>query len=153
MPVPNRNRFKPLLRVRERQEEDRSRALADVRRAIAAARSERDDLEKQHRSMLHRAATTARDHFDASDVQRFFQYGRYLAKLVNDKDAEIAELRQHERSHLDELTRAIQERRKAERLDDRREVAFEQFLTKEENKQADETAVIRTWLDKAGAKK
>ena len=146
MALPNRNRFKTLLRVRRRQEDRKAQELSSVHRQIRAAESERGNMERQQIAMLEQAAKLTRQEFDATDIQRYYQYERHLSRLVAEKDAEISELKDEEGEKRLELQEAMKQRRMAERLDERREEAFDDIVRKNSQKLSDEIAVTRAWM-------
>jgi flagellar export protein FliJ len=146
MAVPSRDRFKTLLRVRKRQENLRGQALALVRRLIRAGEAERTNMEAQRWAMLEKAADRMKDEFTVSDVQRYYQYERHLARLVVEKDAEIQDYKGQEEERRQELTEAMKHRRIAERLDERSEEEFAAHVRKHDRLSADEVAIGRAWM-------
>ena len=146
MALPDRNRFKTLVRVRKRQEDRQAQELSVLHRQIQAAEVERGTMERHQIDMLKRAAELTREKFDATDIQRYYQYERHLSRLVAEKDAEIAELSDAEAEKRLELQEAMKRRRMAERLDERREEAFDAVVRKNSQKLSDEIAVTRAWM-------
>ena len=129
-----------LLRVRERQEDLKARALADVRRAIRAAEQQSVEISERQAAMFQRAAHLAEQAFDASDVRRYFQFERHLARLAVEKDSEIVALRAVEEERRAELEEAMKQRRIIERLKERKDEAYAREVNKQEQKISDESA-------------
>ena len=136
----NPNRYAAVLRIREQAEDRQANAVAQVRHRIQTARRERTSLELTRQSALEQAGTTLQQHFDASDIRRYYQYERHLAGLRDRKDAEIRALLQEESVEVKLLEKVSQARQIAEKLHERRRKAYRDFLMKEEQKALDETA-------------
>lgn len=145
MAVPDAKRFATLLRVRKLQQDRRSRELAQVRQLIVHAQNELDQLEREQRHMLSEAGQRARKTFDASDIQRHFQYARYLGDRMDRKSSQITSLRGEEAKRLETLHDAARQRRIAERLDERAAAEYDAFVDRETRKQVDEIAIVRAW--------
>ncbi len=133
-------RYVVLMRVRKHQENVKAQALARVRRRIRQTISEREDLERQQRHTLEEAAATTRSAFDASEVQRHFQYERHLARLAVEKDASLQELRSEEEERRTDLEEAMKHRRVVERLKAHHDERVQAELLKTEQHFADEVA-------------
>ncbi len=146
MAVPDPKRFATLLRVRKHYEDGRARDLGMVRRVIAQAEDERAQMEAEQKQIFGAASERTHEVFDASDIQRYHQYARFLAKRIDDKLARVAELRQQERDRLKALRAAVQQRQIAERLDERAVEAYDTFVDTEQRKAIDETATVRAWI-------
>jgi flagellar export protein FliJ len=141
----NPDRYKTLLRVRQRMEDKRSTDLAQTRRRIQAADQERSALERQQVRMLETAAGRTQAAFSADDVQRYYQYERHLSRWLAEKDAEIVSLQQVETERLAALEEAMKEKRMTERLHERAWENHRALLAQLEQKLTDETAVVRAW--------
>jgi len=140
--VPHRKpgHFATLLRVRKRVEELKAQALAATRGKIYAARNQRAAIAEEQKETLMRAGALLRETFDASDVRRYYQFERHLARLAVRKDAEIRSLERTATGQRKELEEAVKGRRVAEKLEDRTKAAYEDFVRKEEQKLVDELA-------------
>lgn len=133
--------FDTLLRVRRRMEDLKARALAREQREASRLEAEREAIVAEQRRALDAAGVAAGTVFDASEVRRHYQYERYLARCVVAKDAEIrAQLRVVAQSR-EELTEAMKDRKKIEKLRERKMRAFLQRQRKEEQRLLDEVAV------------
>ncbi|HOH33080.1 MAG TPA: flagellar FliJ family protein [Candidatus Hydrogenedentes bacterium] len=139
-------RYDTLLRVRQRQEDIKSMALAEMRRAVHFAEQQRAELVEQQLAALTAAGELARRQFDAGEVRRYYAYERHLARLAVEKDAEIRHLRTQERGRRTELETAMKRRKMLERLKERLEQAYDYVMNREERKRLDETAVNRAAL-------
>ncbi len=133
-------RYDTLLRVRQRQEEIKATSLGSTRRAIRTAEHQRVEIVREQMTMLEEAGKAAEREFDASDVRRYYQYERHLARLAVEKDADLAQLRKVEQDRRAELEEAMKQRRVVERLKERRQRAFLAELNKEEQAFNDEVA-------------
>jgi flagellar FliJ protein len=133
-------RYDMLLRVRQRQEEVQAVLLASTRGEIRSAEHERADIVREQIAMLDEAGKAAEREFDASDVRRYYQYERHLARLAVEKDADLARLAAVEEDRRAELEEAMKRRRIVERLKERRQREFFAELNKEEQAASDEVA-------------
>lgn len=140
MPTPDPKVYETLLRVRQRQEDLRAQSLAEVRRREMAAQHERDALGQEQQRMLVEAGSRLTQHFDAADVRRYFQHERHLARLGDDKDAEIRALQALAEERRAALEAASKRRRMVERLQARKQAAYRRHLNKLDQQQTDETA-------------
>lgn len=140
MARPNQNAYDTLLRVRQRQEDLRAQALAVARREVIDAQTQRDELAQQQQRMLAEAGERLRARLDASDVRRFYQHERHLARLGDEKDIEIHELETIAEERRQELEAASKRRRIVERLQERKQAAYRKYINKLEQQQTDETA-------------
>lgn len=140
MPRRYRFRLETLLRVRKLQEDLKSQVLAEVRRDIRLTTRQREEIAALQRATFEAAGHAARHKFDASDVHRYYQYERHLARMADEKDAVIAQLRQREEHALDELSDAMKRKRTVERLKERSQGVHAALVNKEEQKATDETA-------------
>jgi flagellar protein FliJ len=148
MARPKPFRYHTLLRVRERQEELRAMALAEVRREIHVNQVQQDEIIASQRRALSDAGRATREEFDAVDVRRYFLYERHLARLAVEKDANIKRLRRIEDERRDGLEDAMKQRRVVEKLKERQQRTFNLAVAKENQKAADEVATIRAALDR-----
>lgn len=134
------NRYNTLLRIRKRQEDLSAYALAAARREVHLAQSERRRIAQEQQHTLAQAAEAAQEHFDASDVRRYYQYERHLARLGDSKDAQIRQLEEVAEERRAELEDATKAKRVVEKLVERRMLAYRQELRKLEQKTLDEVA-------------
>jgi len=138
----NPDRYAVLLRVRKQEEDVKAQELARSREAIQRGQRERSSLELTRRQALEQAGTSLLAQFDAAEIRSYYQYERHLAHLRDQKDAEIRELKADEAIRIDVLDRAIQARRIAEKLHERRRDAYRRHLDREAQKRLDETATM-----------
>lgn len=135
--------YADLLRIRRRQEDLRAQALAAAQREVAIATAQRDALAAEQRRVLEEAERTAQHHFDAADVRRYYQYERHLARLRDEKDADIHRLRRDAAERRVQLMASRKLRRMVEKLDEWQRAAYWQARWKAEQKMLDEIAVMR----------
>ncbi len=142
------HKYAVLLRVRERQERLKAQALAESRRDIQSAEAQRGALAEEQRRVLEQAGVAAQHQIDAHKVQSFIHYERHIARLSVDKDAEIHGLRKVEERKRTELEDAMKRRKVVERLSDRVRQTYIEHVRKEEQKQFDETASVRSAIER-----
>ncbi|HQM48691.1 MAG TPA: flagellar FliJ family protein [Candidatus Hydrogenedentes bacterium] len=136
-------RYGVLLRVRQRQEDLKSLALAEMRRAVHTAEEQHSEIVGEQIAALTAAAALTRERFDASDVRCYFSYERYLSRLAVEKHAELMHLRTQEEVRRGELEQAMKNRKILERLKEHRDAAYQYELGREEQHYLDEVAVNR----------
>lgn len=129
-----------LLRVRKRQEEVRAQTLASTRREIRQTENERASIGDEQQRTLEKAGQLAKEVFDPSEVRRYHQYERHLARLAVQKDAEIRSLRRRADKERRDLEEAMKRRRISEKLEEHTAEAYHEHVRKEDQKRADETA-------------
>ena len=134
-------RYETLLRVRKIREDQQAQRLAEVRHAIARAEQELRSLQDEQARVFADVAQSARDHFDAADIQYLYNYERFLARRAVECDARIASLRRLERERLAELETANRRKRVVERLKERHLSLFRSEWNAFEQKIADEVAL------------
>ena len=134
------DRYHTLLRIRRRQEDLHAYALAAARREVQLAQVERRRITEEQQRTLDRAAELGREHFDASDLRRYYQYERHLARLGDTKDALIRDLEQVADERRTELEEATKAKRVVEKLVEHRMAAYQDELRKLEQKTVDEVA-------------
>jgi flagellar export protein FliJ len=130
-----------LLRVRRRMEDIKARALAREQREAARLDAERQAMVAEQRRTLDAARVAVGEMFDASEVRRHYQYERYLARCVDAKDAQIRAQARVVAQRRDELTEAMKDRKKIEKLRERKLRVFFQMQRKQEQMLLDEVAV------------
>ncbi|HRK34559.1 MAG TPA: flagellar export protein FliJ, partial [Candidatus Hydrogenedentes bacterium] len=136
----------------QRQERLKAQALAEVRRQIQFAEQQRDALTGEQRRILDEAGQATRLSIDAYKAQSFIHYERHLARLAVDKDAEIHALRKEEDRRRGTLEDAMKQRKVVEQLSERVRLAFLEHVRKEEQKQFDEIASVRSALERRPAR-
>jgi flagellar FliJ protein len=151
MPPPRPFRFDTLLRIRQRQEDQKSMALAEARRALQAARVRQAGIVEHQRAMLAQAAALAQARFDASEVRRYYQHERHLAQLAVEQDATVRQLEHAAETRRGELEEALKRRRVVERLRERRLAARRDALHRAEQQVLDEIAVNLSALRDPGS--
>lgn len=140
MPPRKPGHFATLLRVRKRVEELKSQALGATRRRLHDAVAQRSSIAEEQRNTLAKTGVLLCDKFDASDVRRYYQYERHLARLAVQKDAEIRSLERTAAAQRKELEEAVKRRRVAEKLEERTASVYQEYVRKEEQKVVDELA-------------
>ncbi len=145
------DRYNTLLRIRKRQEDLRAYALAASRRDLQLARDERARIVEEQQQMLARAGELAQRGFDASDVRRYYQYERHLARLGDVKDASIRQLEQATEERRAELEEATKAKRIVEKLVERKMDVYQHELRKLEQKTLDEVATSYAARDRLAA--
>jgi len=143
MPSRNPNSFDTLLRVRQRQEDLRSMELARARREVHDAQAERAELDAARRAALEHGRAGAGEALDPVDLRRYHQYERHLARLRDEKDASIRELRTLAETRRLDLDEATKRKRMVEKLRERKVKAHRQALRKREQQVLDEFATMR----------
>jgi len=143
-------RYHTLLRVRERQEDIKAMALAEVRRSIRAAENNRAAIIRDQRRTLEGAGAASKGRFEAAAVHAYYLYERHLAYLAVQQDARIVELRGVEAERRAELEEAMQRKRVVERLRDRQNEAFQAEVVKESQQFIDEVATNQAAMARGG---
>jgi len=141
MPLRDRKALATLVRIRKRQEDLHALAFAGARRILDTLREERASIAKEQRRMLEEAGEIIQDTFDPSEARRYYQYERYLAKLGDQKDADIRARESQAESLRLELETAMKKRRMVELLEDKNQLAWHQEFRKREQVQLDEVAL------------
>lgn len=132
--------YSTLLRIRKRQEDIKAMVLAEARRRVRAAQEQRESLLEEQRRTLAHAGEASRHEFDASEVRRYYQYERHLARLAVTKDAEIRQLEAVAEGKRADLEEATKRKRIMEKLKDRHRTAFQAHFQKMEQRSLDEAA-------------
>lgn len=145
-------RYETLLRVRQRQEELKAMAFAEVRREIQITEMQREEILNQQRQMLEEAKTRARGAFNVEDVRGYYQYERHLARLAVEKDARLMELRALAEKRRGELEEALKARRMIEKISEKELLAFRASVGKKEQAAMDESASNQAAMSRAGDK-
>jgi flagellar export protein FliJ len=133
--------FDTLQRVRQREEDRCAQRLAEARRDVAAAERQRAMLQAQTRATLEAAGSHATDHLDASELRRYYQYERHLARLTDAKDAEIRHLEGVSEERRAALEEAMKARRVVEKLRERKLLARRKRMRDLEQRLLDEVAI------------
>jgi len=140
MPRKRPEHYHTLLRVRERQEDLRAQALAAARRDVAVAEGELAAIQFRQMEALAEAGRRTRDVFDAREVRLYYQFERYLARVADEKDVQVLQLRGVADQRRAELEDAMKRRRIVEKLIERQQRAGQAEIRSEEQKFADEVA-------------
>lgn len=140
MARPPVSRYTTLLRVRQRQEELKSFALAEVRREIRNLEAQRNEIVAQQRETLAEAGRRMAAQLHADEIQTYYQYERHLARQAVELDARIVELRKLEDQRRFELEEALKSRKMVEKLSERELEAVRSAVQKNEQAVLDETA-------------
>ncbi len=132
--------YDALIRVRQLQEDLSAQAFAVAQRQVDRAKAERQALADQRVLTFQAADESTRERFDAREIRLYYQYERRLARLIDEKDADIVQLKGVAAERRDELEDAMKRRRMVEKLKDRKMEAYEAEVRKDEQKLTDETA-------------
>ena len=132
--------YDTLLRIRKTQEDLRAHALASARSEVYTAERQRAALAAERQGLLAETGQRARHGCDAAVLRAYYQYERHLARLIDGKDAELAQLRGVLERRSAELEIAMKSRRMVEKLRERGQRAFEAEVRKDEQKRLDEAA-------------
>lgn len=142
------DKYATLLRVRERLQRLDAQALGEARRDVRLAEVQRDRLAEEQRRVLAEAGVAAGEQVDARKAQALIHYERHIAGRAVDKDAEIHALRGVEVRKRIQLEEAMKRLKIVERLTERVRLAYLNHVRKEEQKQFDETASLRSALER-----
>jgi flagellar export protein FliJ len=145
-------RYETLLRVRQRQEELKAMAFAEVKREIQIAEMQREEILNQQRQMLEEAKSRVGGAFRVDDVRGYYQYERHLARLAVEKDARIVELKDVAEKRRQELEEALKARRMIEKISEREMTAFRTSVGKKEQAALDESASNQAAMSRTGDK-
>ena len=129
-----------LLRIRQLQQDLQGQALATAHRAVNTAQEQREQLVEQRTQLISEAGAKAQHHFDPLYIRSYYQYERHLARLVDEKDAEISALQAQAERQRAELEAAMKRRRIIERLRERKLQTYSDDVRREEQKISDEAA-------------
>lgn len=141
MALRNKEALAMLVRIRKRQEEIQAQSFAQAHRALNHLRDERRSINEEQQRMLGEAAAVIRDAFDPSEARRYYQYERYLARVGDEKDAEIQSQRRSTEAERRLLGETMKQRRMVEILDDKNRAAWDAVYRKREQQQIDEIAL------------
>lgn len=140
MPRPQPFQFETLLRIRKRQEDLRAMDVATALRDLRAAVQQRANIEQEQQRALTRWGTQLAGQLDVDDARRYHQYERHLARLIDDKDAQIQRLERLLTRKRSDLIEASKKKQIVEKLKERRNAAHAFFLRREDQRASDETA-------------
>ncbi len=132
--------FDTLLRIRRRQEEIKAGELAKVLRRVRAAQHQRARIVAEQQEALAQAQVPGGSAFDASEVRRYLQYERHLARMRDDKDATLRSLQEEAAVRRGEVESAMKERRIVEKLRERKMAAWLHRRRRAEQQVMDEVA-------------
>ncbi len=136
-------RFETLLRVRSLQEDQKAQDLAEVRRQIALNEEQRAGIQREQMRMLREAGERAQEGAEPRDIQRYYHYERYLARLAVEKDATLHELRRTAEERRAELEEAMKKRKVVERIQEKNRAALNAQTLGDEQKLTDEISANR----------
>lgn len=132
--------YETLLRIRKRQEDLRAMAMAAARRDVNNAEEQRTRLAAEQRNSLERWAGYLKECLDAGEARRYHQYERHLARLIDDKDADIRRLEGIAEEKRGELLDASKRKRIVGKLKERKNAAYALELRRMLQRINDETA-------------
>lgn len=132
--------YDTLLRIRRRQEDLKAGELAAAQRAVNALHEQRAQIVVAQQLALEQAQVTGGAQFDASEIRSYFQYERHLAKLRDDKDAELRAKQTAVDACRGEAEQAMKDRRIVEKLRERKRVAWLYARRRAEQQVMDEVA-------------
>jgi len=132
--------YDTLLRIRQLQEDLEAQGLAAARRDLDRAQRQRARLIERRNEVLETAGRRARENPVAEELRAFYEHERRLARLTDEKDADVAQFRDVAEEKRGQLEQAMKERRIVERLRERRIRAYEAEVRREDQKFSDETA-------------
>lgn len=135
-------RYSTLLRVRKRQEELKSQALAGSRRVARDLQQDKSNILKYREEVLDRAGKHAAAAVDAVQLRGFYEFERHLVRLGDAKDAKIAEHQIEVDARRVELEDGIKQRRIVERLIERLEEQEASWRVRREQRDHDELSTI-----------
>jgi len=136
-------RYATLLRLRERQEDERAKAFARERATQAALVNDRAHIDARQRALLQAIATMAADRPQPRKLYAAYQYERFLGRTRDARDSAIAKQQEHVDAAREELESAIGERRIMEKLIERTEAARDYAARRREQRLHDEISVMR----------
>ena len=132
--------FDTLLRIRRRQEDLKAGVLATAIRAVQSAQEQRARIVEEQQQALSHAQVARGSRFDASEVRRYLQYERHLARLRDDKDATLRALQAEAEIRRGEVETAMKERRMVEKLRARKMTVWLHERRRAEQQAMDEVA-------------
>ena len=144
--------YDTLLRIRQLQEDLEAQSLAASRREVRRAQQQRAELMEQRHDVLDTAGRRARENPVAGELRAYYQHERRLARLTDEKDAEVAQLGKVAEDKRGELEQAMKQRRIVERLREHRIEAYEAEVRREEQKATDETATTAAARSRSAAR-
>jgi flagellar export protein FliJ len=142
-------KYEPLRRVRQRQEDQKSVALAETRREIARRRAQAQAIANRQRELLVEAHGERGPAFSVAQIRPFYEYERHLSNVAVRNDAEIERLKRVEANQLEELREATKRRRMVEVVMDRRRTRYLEEERRREQRALDEAATGRAALQRA----
>jgi len=136
-----------LKRVRKRREDLKAAALAAARRDVRNAQHDRDQIEAYQRKIVEQAMDAAQGELRPHRANEYIHYERHLAQLAVKKDAEIATMELTADERLAELSEAAQERRIADKLNEKLGQRKLREQAKAEQRIYDELGAVRSAID------
>lgn len=130
-------RLAPVLRYRERIEEEKKLLLAAAQRTLAEAEAERQRL-RDRREGLARELVAGHREFDAETLRMTYAHLDFLAREINAADWRVAQCRQAVDTARGILVRASKDRKILDRLRERARENFNREQLRLEQNDLDE---------------
>lgn len=130
-------RLAPVLRYRERIEEEKKQLLAAAQRTLAEAEARRQSL-RVRREALARELVSRHRKLDAETLRLTYAHLDFLAREITAADWEVSNCSKAVDAARDVLVRATKDRKILDRLRDRKKTAFEREEARLENHQLDD---------------
>ena len=130
-------RLAPVLRYRERIEEEKKQLLAAAQRALAEAEAKRQAL-RGRREALARELVARHRKLDAETLRLTYAHLDFLAREINAADWNVSNCTKAVDVARDVLVRATKDRKILDRLRDRKKTAFDREEARFENHQLDD---------------
>ena len=130
-------RLAPVLRYRERIEEEKKQLLAAAQRTLAEAEARRQAL-RRRREALARELVSRHRKLDAETLRLTYAHLDFLAREINAADWDVSNCTKAVDVARDVLVRATKDRKILDRLRDRKKTAFEREEARIENHQLDD---------------
>lgn len=130
-------RLAPVLRYRERIEDEKKLMLAGEQRKLAEAEAERNAL-KSRREALAREMVSGHKRFDAETLRMTYAHLDFLAREINVADWRVATCVQAVNAAREALVRASKDRKILDRLRERARENFNREEQRVEQRDLDE---------------
>ena len=130
-------RLAPVLRQRERIEEQKKQLLAAAQRALADAEAQRDQL-KIRREMLARELIEEHRNLDAEGLRLAYAHLDFLAREIRAADYLVASRTRELNLAREILVRATKDRKILDRLQERQKEAFDLEQSRIEQRDLDD---------------
>jgi flagellar FliJ protein len=130
-------RLAPVLRYRERVEEEKKLLLAAAQRTLAKAEAKRQAL-RDRREALARELVSRHRKLDAETLRLTYAHLDFLAREINAADWEVANCSKAVDAAREALVRATKDRKILDRLRERKKTAFDREQGRLENHELDD---------------